>query len=747
MRSGAMEPYPSEAGTASSATLELAATRQFRERLLQERSPAAMLAALKTLERPQRSRALEREIKSLLADMQDHLAAARKREALATALAALFADADYAIGKMRRDGMLRASKYDYEGLIIANIARAAIDARPFLIARESRFDYLRSVIAMTKLAPNAKALQQRIIKTLAARENVALKTVLAVLNSRFYHLTRADDSLSSLKLDRYTIEDLSDAASHILGTYLQMFAIHDQCCDAIDVEGVAGSSPVYERLFLAAIRLTKFKDAETMIDGLPFQATWDRGAVRIASIDPDVEKSIRLGYIQGQTQIALRARHLEADEGAALSVRDMIDRGFERGVFGSLLELVEKPFRRFRLALPTAPEMFQIFRTDKVLRDELQILMMIDADRFSTLDPHQAITPLVTVMDLLKVQRYFNFISCLYQRKLEEIEDEADRAYLTFASTILVIAHHQLLEQVQLILGDEAKSRAVIDLLTIDYAANQLDLQYTPLIDLGMHYAIAPHVLAASNLPRNVVVANRLRPFALESGDPMVSAVAEAFETAGFLVQSDLRMKISKRDIELDLVAWRDDVLFIFECKNAYHPCSVHETRNSFDHIQVGKDQLDVRREVFSNLDNQKMLFAKLGWEAAPTSRLHTGIVIANRVFHGAGFNGHPVRQAHELINVLTSGTIGGDADLRFWKSDAFTIDDLVTYLAGDSIAEKQLQAFVRYPIEIDLGGKRLVFESHLFDMQRQMDIMMESYGPRQKGAIAESAPQDNEPS
>jgi hypothetical protein len=41
----------------------------------------------------------------------------------------------------------------------------------------------------------------------------AVKTVLAVVNTRFYQHNPADDSLSSRKLDRYTIEDVSDAAS------------------------------------------------------------------------------------------------------------------------------------------------------------------------------------------------------------------------------------------------------------------------------------------------------------------------------------------------------------------------------------------------------------------------------------------------------------------------------------------------------------------------------------------------------
>lgn len=709
------------AGEAGPAQLILA-------RLLEESSVSGMLAALKKLERPQRSRSLEREIKQLLVALGDHITADRKLGALATALAAMFADAEYAIGKMRRNGQLRASKYGYNGLLIANVARAGLDARPSLVARDERFDYLESVVALTKLAPNAKALHDRVVRTLSTRRAVALKTVLVVLNSRFYQHSPADDSLSSLKLDRYTIEDVSDAASLILDTYRHLFTIEDNCCNQFDAEGVAGNSPIYERLFLAAIRLTKFKDAETMIDGLPFRAESKGGAVRISSIDPEVEKSIRLGYVQGQMQVALRARHIPAPD-SAMSVREMIDKGFEHGAFGPLLKFAEKPVRRFRLFLPTAPQIFQLFRSDSVFRDEAESLMMIDADTFSELDPGQMITPLVCVLDLLKVQRYFNFISCLYQRKLNEIEDEADRAYLTFTSTIPVIPHDKLFEQIQLIFSDEAKSRAVIDLLRIDYSANHLDLQYTPLIDLGTYYAVAPHVLAASNLPRNVIVAKDLRHIALEAGDPMVAAVKATFEAAGFEVRADFEVTIGKKPLELDLVAWRDETLFLFECKNAYHPCSAHEMRNSYDQIQKAKDQLDARREAFSDPANQTKLFGKLGWNVSPTSWVYTGIVTANRIFHGAEFNGHPVRQAHELMNVLATGTIGGDAELKFWKGDAFTTDDLIAYLGADSIARKQLQAFVRYPIEIDLGGRRLVFESHLLDMQRQIDIMFESYG------------------
>lgn len=697
--------------------------------LLARRSPTAMIAVLKQIQRPQPSAALQKEVKALADALPEHLQADRKSEALATVLAAVFADGDVAISRMRRKGMLRASKYGYRGLLIANIARAVLAIRPLVIARDERFDYLTSILALTKLAPSAKTLHDRIVKILEDRENIALKTVLAVVNSRFYNHSLPDMSLSSLKMDRYSIEELSDAASLIFMIYGRIFPIHDHCCNHIDAEGVVGPASTYERLFVAAVRLTKYKDAEELVDGLPFKARIDRGGIRVASSDPDIERSIRLGYIQGQNQVAIRAQYLNRTS-PALTVREFIAKGFERGTFDRLVELADFPVRRFRLFLPTAPQVFQMFRTEELFRDELESLLVIDADVYGDHDPNQQIAPHVTMMDLLKVQRYFNFISCLYQRKLETVSDEADRAYLTFTSTVPVVPHDRFLEQMQLIFDDEAKSRAIIDLLALKWDSPHLDLQYTPLVDLGSYFVFAPHVLAASNLVRNVTVSNKLRSFALASGDPMMKAVIQAFASAGFKVRSDFKIRAGGKSVELDIVAWRENALFLFECKNAYHPCSPHEMRNSLDAIREGRDQLDVRSELFRQPHHQAALFAKLGWDVPPTDHVHTGIIIANRIFHGAQFNGHPVRQAHELINVLRSGTIGGDGhNLRFWANAEFTTGDLITYLGGDSVAAQQLAALQPVSIEFGLGGKRLIFDSYALDPDRLIATMFESYG------------------
>ncbi|MBC3943694.1 hypothetical protein, partial [Sphingomonas albertensis] len=559
-----------------------------------------------------------------------------------------------------------------------------------------------------------------------------LKTVFVMVNSLFYHGWMNDNEASSLSGHRYSSEDYAEAASLVLRTYASMFSVDGVSFAHVDAHAVGKNALVYERLLLAAFRLTKFREAELFLDGLPYRADGVRETVTVSSIDPDVERSLRLGYIQAQNQGMIRFTHLQ-EANPAVSMRSVIDHGFERGIFQDLLELIEHPVRRFVLKLPAVPEVFeQFFGRDDLFRDELEMLLALDVDNFGTFEELIfQITDRVTSMDIFKVQRYFNFLSCAYQRRLADLEDPAERAELTLTSTLLVIRHADLVEQMRLIFGDEDKSREIISLLTMDPTEPHLDLQYRPFVDAGGYYVIAPHVVAASNLVRNTIVANRLRASAIGPRDRMVHALTEALRSVGFLVRNDFETRIAGKELELDVVAWRDGSLFLFECKNAYHPVSVHEMRNSWDHIRGARKQLDKRREVLAEAANQATLFQKLGWEIDPPCDVHTGIVIANRVFHGASLNGHPIRQAHELINVLTSGRIVADEDsLSFWISPDFQIADLIAYLGTASIATDQLEALDSREWRYSMGYRELAFSSYVLDMAKWDRELRARHGP-----------------
>lgn len=701
-------------------------------RLLSVKTQASMVSLLRAEVRPPVTKALSAEVKAHVSVLAGHLTEKRTREAIATAMAMIFLDPDHAISCMRRNGVLRASRYGYRGSLIGRIAKAALSIGDILPISPPRVAYLESVDALSRVAGNALKLKQGIESTVRARRSVVLKTVFIMVNSLFYHEWINDHEASSLDGKRYSSEEYAEAASFVLHTYASMFPVNGLSFAHVDTGAVGKNALVYERLLVAAIRLTKFREAEQFIDGLPYRADCEGQTVTISSIDPDVERAVRLGFIQWRNQATIRQIHLH-EEDPAISIRSVIDDGFDRGSFDQLLEINNHIVRRFVLRLPAIQEFFDaFFGRDELFRDEIQMLLTLDVDSFGTFDDLVFfLTDGISSMDVFKVQRYFNFISCAYQRRLADLQDPAERGTLTLTSTLLVIRHDAMVEQMRMILGDEDKAREIIKLLKMDSGDQHLDLQYRPFIDVGGYYVIAPHVVAASNLVRNIVVANRLRSAAIGPKDLMVYSVTEALRSAGFEVESDFRAKIAGEQLELDVVARREDSLILLECKNAYHPVSVHEMRNSWEHIRSAGKQLDKRRDILEEPANQSQLFQRLCWEVGSTCAVHTGIIIANRVFHGASLNGHPIRQAHELINVLTSGRITAkDGSLSFWLGADFQTTDLTAYLGPKSIASDQLAALDARQWRYSMGSRDLVFSSYILDMVKWDQELRERYGP-----------------
>ncbi|MEO9825341.1 MAG: hypothetical protein ABJF50_13075 [Paracoccaceae bacterium] len=706
------------------------------DRLLSVKTQASMVSLLQKEERPGATKALSTDVKAHVPVLAEHLAEKRTREAIATAMAMIFLDPDHAISCMRRNGVLRASRYEYRGFLIGRIAKAVLGVRDVFAISPDRIAYLQSVEALSCVAGNARKLKMEIETTVRAHHSMVLKTVFVMVNSLFYQEWINDHEASSLDGSRYSSEEYAEAASFVLHIYASMFPIDGMSFAHVDTDAAGKNAPVYERLLVAAIRLAKFREAEQLIDGLPYRADREGEEVTISSIDPDVERAVRFGFMQQRAQAIIRHLQLaEADQ--PISIRTLIDTGFGRGSFDNLLKIKDHPVRRLVLEMPAIPAVFDAwFATDELFRDEIQMFMELNVDHFGTFDDLVfPITDRISSLDVLKAQRYFNFISCAYQRRLADIQDPVEREELTLASTLLAISHDAMVEQMQLILGSEDKAHEVIELLKMVPGDGYLDLQYRPFVDVGDYYMIAPHVVAVSNLVRNTIVANGLRSAAIGSKDLMVHSVTEALRSAGFEVESDLKVKIAGQTPELDIVARRDNTLILFECKNAYHPVSVHETRNSWDHIRKAGKQLDIRRDIFADPANQSKLFKRLGWKPNSKCVVQTGIVIANRVFHGASFIGHPIRQAHELINVLISGRItarkGPEKEgLSFWIGPDFQTADLIAYLGPKSIASDQLAALDTRSWRYSIGARDLIFSSYVLDMVKLDREMQERHGP-----------------
>lgn len=254
-----------------------------------------MIALLHAEARPPASKALASEVKAHVNVLERHLDGDRPREAIATALAMVFLDADHAIACVRREGVLRASRYGFRGSWIGRVAKAALGVRDLLAASPDRIAYLESVEALSRLVGNALLLQREIEATIRSRRAEVLKTVFVIVNNLFYHGWLNDNEASSLSGHRYSSEEYAEAASLVLRTYASMFSVDRASFAYVDAHAVGKNALVYERLLLAAICLTRFREAELLIDGLPYRADGVGETVTVSSIDPDIKRSIRLG--------------------------------------------------------------------------------------------------------------------------------------------------------------------------------------------------------------------------------------------------------------------------------------------------------------------------------------------------------------------------------------------------------------------------------------------------------------------
>lgn len=167
------------------------------------------------------------------------------------------------------------------------------------------------------------------------------------------------------------------------------------------------------------------------------------------------------------------------------------------------------------------------------------------------------------------------------------------------------------------------------------------------------------------------------------------------------------------------------------KCKNPYHPCSAHELCTSYGHIKTAKDQLDVRLPWLKDLSNQAKLLKWLGWDVAPTDSVHTGIVTGNRIFTGYRMGDHPVRQAHELINVVLRGEVkvGPTKAVKFWRGPQLDAVDLVDYLNGENIVRRQFEQLQPLERNFVLGEVTLSVRNYVMNLEHAAKDVIAAYG------------------
>lgn len=689
--------------------------------------------------------ATKKEFKSALEIFNDHLKSERQREAVAYLLMLLLFDANGTVARLKRGGTLRASRYQFRSKTLKRVLNAAFEVLPELPLRPDRLQYLRSVQALLVIAPQANLVYRGLVARLRGYQKNGLKTLLVVVNEVFSNDWQPDPSAQSDELTYWGAEEISYAFSYILKIVRDEIGHTEKGWQHVDDKLASPFESIYSRMLVDAAKLNEYREAESLLDGLPYRAVSTKNSLEVSSVDESFEQSVRLGYIQADIQVAIRSvgvvRQLyDAQTNTLPTVAQFVSDAFRAGM-GELFTIASEPLERLVFGLVMAEPFFAPITAERYFAEEAAQLVGVAIDSF--LPDNEDVRTIrvsenLNIADITKVQRLFSFISAAYNERLKEIEDDNLQNILRIRSVVPVMQREMLLEVLSMIVP-RAKAEELLGLLALSESAEHIDLQYKPIIKAGDFYVIAPALLYKSNLSRNIIVGNKLRNELVEEQDPMQAAVVDALREAGFLVEPGFEFDIDD-DRETDIFCWFQGHFFVFECKNSYHPCSAHELRTSYEHIKTAETQLNVRLSWLRNLDNQERLLKALSWDVPATSNVHTGIITANRLFNGYRHGAHPIRQAHELINLVKRGVIGrGEQEpLRIWSGEQFSVGDLVDYLEGRNIIGMQLDQLAPSVRTIQFGEASLNFQRYMMDI-REMGRRLEGAYLPVAGAVEEA--------
>ncbi|MET4904537.1 hypothetical protein L9G71_06705 [Morganella morganii] len=170
---------------------------------------------------------------------------------------------------------------------------------------------------------------------------------------------------------------------------------------------------------------------------------------------------------------------------------------------------------------------------------------------------------------------------------------------------------------------------------------------------------------------------------------------------------------------EIDVIAYLDGNLFIFECKNPYHPVSDFELRNTYSHLEKGFSQIEKFKKILENTYSFRQLLINADIIPSDVNHIHYGVVNANRVLSGISNNNIKTFHANELINFIESGDIISKGNkTNVWKNREFNVSDLVEYINGNNEFYNDLDKIKKDVFhEYKFKSKKLTLLTCFFDI------------------------------
>jgi len=249
--------------------------------------------------------------------------------------------------------------------------------------------------------------------------------------------------------------------------------------------------------------------------------------------------------------------------------------------------------------------------------------------------------------------------------------------------------------------------------------SRRIDLFYKPLLALpsGVVLLPTPYILG-SRFERNLfaLIATETELDQKKKGYLPVLNLVQEFRDAGFQALANFRVQVAHRELtDIDLVAFKDGILFLGQCKILIEPDSLYDAWKAEGKLRFAAEQLNT---CVAHLDKvRRTLFERLGVEDSREHRIVMFILTNTRQFTERRFGGYPVIDLPYLRFVLAGarGSViltGSDGiDLlpgRSFIKDERPSGDELAALLGRTIHNVQERTITYRHVMRKIGDRKL---------------------------------------
>lgn len=596
---------------------------------------------------------------------------------------------------IKKKGFFRVSYYNYRCDRYLNLIVKYI----YEFSNNENRKYLNNVKSILLLSKDVCSKYKKIVCMLKSRP-FSIKTFLSLADLYFYQGYNFSN--------RYGLyenrETFLEAVSKILNIYKENFKFNLR--DMILIDEKIDINYYINFIDFARI-INIYNNLEINVDCLNYSVSVDGCLISVSN--KEIERSLRAGYIKSNFRI--------------LSISEIGYRKYNKvTLYSSLsnINIEDFCFIKYppeRLVLKITNLDYILLKND-LFQEELILYEIDHLEYYCNKD--DLLEPLsIDYIDLVKLKRFFCIISYLYNNAAEKYYlDEKYRDKISLRNILLCFNCSKLYSILRSFLRfDDYKISVFLNLLSSDWNDTRfIDLQYQPILYHNGNYFIFPSIISESNLVRAIARKSNVNLSISGSSDKMIDFISKTFADKGFLIAKNI--SYGRDQIELDLICYKDDYVFIFECKNSYHPVNSFELVNLYEHLHKASKQIKRIEKSMRNSEFRKNILYRsnfnIEYEKINLNNIYYGIINSNRVLSSMDIDGIPVVHANELASFINDGNIIlSGRKIKKWESNEFSINDLLNYLNGYVVRKDLEKNLSEITYEYEFGKYKLLYKSY----------------------------------